>query len=105
MEMHAEVADGAREEVRSVWNDELEIHVKVAGSGPPLVFLHAAGGLRWGEFLDRLSEQYTIYAPLLPGTHPSDPHAIHKVDTFADLLLMYEELIRALGVVGAPVVA
>jgi len=104
MQMHAEVAGGAREEVRSVWNDELEIHVQVAGSGPPLVFLHAAGGLRWGEFLDRLAESYTVYAPQLPGTHPSDQHAIHKVETFADLLLMYEELVHALGVAGAPVI-
>ena len=47
--------------------------------------------------LDRLAEHYTVYAPQLPGTHPSDPHAIHKVETFAALLLMYEELVRALG--------
>jgi hypothetical protein len=50
---HAEVAGGAPQEVRSVWNDELEIHVQVGGSGPPLLFLHAAGGLRWTEFLTR----------------------------------------------------
>jgi pimeloyl-ACP methyl ester carboxylesterase len=104
MQMHAEVAGAAREEVRSVWNDELEIHVQVGGSGPPLFFLHAAGGLRWTPFLDRLAEDYTVYAPQLPGTHPSDPHAIHKVDNFADLLLMYEELVRALGIAGAPVI-
>ena len=95
---------GVREESRSVWNDTLEIHVRVAGAGPPLLFLHSAGGLRWGEFLDRLAERYTVYAPMLPGTHPSDPHAIYKVDNFADLLLMYEELIGQLGIAGAPVV-
>jgi pimeloyl-ACP methyl ester carboxylesterase len=104
MQMHAGVVGAAREEVRSVWNDELEIHVQVGGSGPPLLFLHAAGGLRWGEFLDRLGEHYTVYAPQLPGTHPSDPHAIDKVDNFADLVLIYEELVRALGIAGAPVI-
>ena len=100
--MHAQASEGTlREEVLSVWNDQLEIHVKVAGTGPPLLFLHSAGGPRWLPFLDRLSGEYTIYAPELPGTSPADPHAIHKVDTFADLLLMYEELVQGLGVAGA----
>jgi pimeloyl-ACP methyl ester carboxylesterase len=100
--MHAQASEGTlREEVLSVWNDQLEIHVKVAGTGPPLLFLHSAGGLRWIPFLERLSDEYTIYAPELPGTSPADPHAIHKVDTFADLLLMYEELVHGLGIAGA----
>ena len=102
--MNAEVAGAAREEVRSVWNDTVEIHVQVLGSGPPLLWLHAAGGLRLTEFSDRLAERFTIYAPQLPGTHPSDPHAIHKIENFADLVLMYEELVRALGIAGAPVI-
>ncbi len=100
--MHVEASRVTlREEVLSVWNDQLEIHVKVAGTGPPLLFLHSAGGPRWVPFLDRLSAEYTIYAPDLPGTSPADPHAIHKVETFADLLLMYEELVRGLGIAGA----
>lgn len=101
--MTAEVG-AVSEEVRRVWNDGLEIHVQVGGSGPPLLFLHAAGGLRWGAFQDRLAESYTVYAPQLPGTHPSDPHAIDKVENFADLVLAYEELVRALGIAGAPVI-
>jgi pimeloyl-ACP methyl ester carboxylesterase len=100
--MHLEASGAAlREEVISVWNDQLEIHVKIAGSGPPLLFLHGGGGLRWTPFLERLSGLFTVYAPELPGTSPADPHAIHKVDTFADLLLMYEELVRGLGIAGA----
>jgi pimeloyl-ACP methyl ester carboxylesterase len=100
--MHAQ-ASGVihREEVLRVWNDQLEIHVKIAGSGPPLLFLHSAGGPRWVPFLERLSGEHTIYAPELPGTSPADPHAIHKVDTFADLLLMYEEVVQGLGIAGA----
>jgi pimeloyl-ACP methyl ester carboxylesterase len=101
--MHA-AATEFREETVSVWNDQLEIHVKVAGSGPPLLFLHSAGGPRWGEFQDRLSAHHTIYAPELPGTSPADPHAIHKVENFADLILMYEEVVRGLGIEGAPAV-
>jgi pimeloyl-ACP methyl ester carboxylesterase len=91
----------AREEVLSVWDHQLEIRVKVAGTGPPLFFLHSAGGPRWMPFLERLSADYTIYAPELPGTSPADPHAIHKVENFADLVLMYEELVRGLGIAGA----
>ena len=102
IDMHVEASGVTlREEVLSVWNDQLEIHVKIAGAGPPLLFLHSAGGPRWVPFLDRLSGEYTIYAPELPGTSPADPHAIHKVETFADLLLMYEELVRGLGIAGA----
>jgi pimeloyl-ACP methyl ester carboxylesterase len=100
--MHVEASgEAVRDELVSVWNDQLEIHVKVAGSGPPLLYLHAAGGLRWGPFLDRLSAGNTIYAPELPGTSAADRQAIHKVENFADLLLIYEELIHGLGIAGA----
>jgi pimeloyl-ACP methyl ester carboxylesterase len=100
--MHVDASGAAvRDELVSVWNDQLEIHVKVAGSGPPLLYLHAAGGLRWGPFLDRLSAGNTIYAPELPGTSAADPQAIHKVENFADLLLIYEELVHGLGIGGA----
>jgi pimeloyl-ACP methyl ester carboxylesterase len=85
-----------REQVVSVFNDALEIHVKVAGSGPPVMFLHGGGGPVWDPFLAQLSRSRTVYAPDLPGTSPQDPHAIHKVDSFWDLLLMYQELTDAL---------
>jgi len=98
MEAHA---TALRDEVVTVWDGQLEMHVKVAGSGPPLFFVHSAGGPRWTPFLDWLAEEYTVYAPDLPGTSPGDPRAIDKVDTFADLLLAYEELVRALDIVGA----
>jgi len=90
-----------REEVVPVWDAQLDLHVKVAGSGPPLLFVHSAGGPRWTPFHDWLATSHTVYAPDLPGTTPGDARAIDKVDTFADLLLMYEELVRALGIEGA----
>jgi pimeloyl-ACP methyl ester carboxylesterase len=93
-----------REEVVTVWNGELDIHVKVGGSGPPVLFLHAAGGPRWLPFHDRLAEDHTVYAPELPGTSPSDPYAINKIDTFWELVLIYEELVGALGIEGAAAV-
>jgi pimeloyl-ACP methyl ester carboxylesterase len=100
MEAHA-TAGTMQEELVPVWTEGLEIHVKVAGSGPPLLFVHSAGGPRWTAFNDWLASSYTVYAPELPGTSPGDPRAIDKIETFADLVLAYEELVRALGIVGA----
>jgi len=37
------------------------------GSGPALVYLHPAGGLFWDEFLARLTQHYTVYAPCSRG--------------------------------------
>lgn len=85
-----------REEKISVWNDQLQMRVKVAGSGPPVVYFHPAAGLLWNPFLDRLTENYTVYAPEHPGTSADDTFAIHQVDTLWDLILIYEELIRRL---------
>lgn len=92
-----------RDQAVRVWNDELEIHVKTAGTGPPLVHLHGAGGPRWDHLLDRLAERHSVYAIEHPGTSVGDPHAIHRVDSLWDLLLIYDEVLDALGVT-APVV-
>lgn len=94
----------ARDEIISAWNGQIDVRVRIAGSGPALVFFHPASGLYWDQFLDRLAEDFTVYAPELPGTTPGDPYAIHKVDTYRDLLLIYEEVIRTLGLVNAPAV-
>ena len=90
------VAD-VRDEVVEVCDGRLHLHVKVAGDGPPVVFFHPMGGLAWQPFLDRLAEDHTVYAPELPGTSPGDPQAIREVHTFWELLLAYEEALRALG--------
>lgn len=86
-----------RTEVVKAWNDQIDIRVKIAGSGPALVYFHPASGLYWDQFLDKLAETYTVYAPEMPGTTFGDPYAIHKVDTFLDLVLIYEEVLRKLG--------
>lgn len=80
----------------SVWGGNIAIRVRCAGRGPALVYFHPAGGLYWDEFLDNLAKTHTVYAPELPGTTPGDPYAIHKVDRYTDLLLMYEEVISKL---------
>ncbi len=87
-----------REETVKVWDQQIDLRVKVAGSGPPLVYFHPAAGLYWDGFLDRLSAHYTVYAPEMPGTSPGDPYAIHKVETYWDLLLLYQEGLAKLGI-------
>lgn len=93
-----------REEVVSVLDGQMDLHFKVAGSGPPVVYLHAAGGLYWDEFVDRLAAGHKVYAPELPGTSAGDPYAIHKVDNYWELLLIYEEALTKLGLKQAPAV-
>ena len=94
--MAASAAD-VRDETVEVWDRRLRLHVKVAGDGPPLLFFHPLPGLAWQPLLDRLAQQCTVYAPEHPGTSPGDPQAIREVQTFWELLLLYEELIRTLG--------
>jgi len=93
-----------RDETVEAWDGRLRLHVKVAGDGPPLLFFHPLPGLAWSPLLDRLAAQYTVYAPEHPGTSPGDPQAIREVQTFWELLLVYEEVIGRLGVDGAAAV-
>jgi pimeloyl-ACP methyl ester carboxylesterase len=53
-----------------------QIRVYEGGSGPPLLFIHGAGGLLPNDpFLARLSRDYTVTAPLIPGYEDSDSSA------------------------------
>lgn len=90
------------EKTLDLWGGEIQLRVKVAGQGPGLVYLHPAAGLAWDPFLERLAQDFTVYAPEFPGTSPADPYAVHKVDDLWQLVLMYEEAIRKLEI-GTPV--
>jgi pimeloyl-ACP methyl ester carboxylesterase len=92
------------EETIGVWDGRITMRVKVAGAGSPLLYLHPAAGLAWDPFLSHLAERYTVYAPEFPGTSLGDPYAIHQVDDLADVVLLYEELVRKLGLVTPVVV-
>ena len=83
---------------------DFEAKVKVGGSGPPLVYLHTAGGPLWDGFLDVLAEQHTVYAPDHPGTGDTARDSIHSVDTLWDLILIYDELFDSLGLATVPIV-
>jgi pimeloyl-ACP methyl ester carboxylesterase len=95
--MMAANAAVVRDKAVQICDGRLNLHVKVAGGGPPLVFFHGLFGLAWEPLLDQFAGQHTVYAPEHPGTSPGDPRAIDEVRTFWELMLVYEELIRALG--------
>lgn len=60
-----------RETSHSVRN--VRVRLFTAGDGPPLVFLHGAGGIeRWLPFFDLLAARYTVMAPEHPGFGASD---------------------------------
>lgn len=88
----------------STWNDQVTLRFRIGGDGPPLVYLHPAAGLAWDPFLDKLAEHYTVYAPEFPGTTPGDPYAIHRVDDLWDIVLIYEQALRELGLPDAPLI-
>jgi pimeloyl-ACP methyl ester carboxylesterase len=75
----------------------LDISVDIAGSGEPLMFLHAAGGLQWDPYLEELSQHYTVYAPYFPGTSLGKPNDIDHIEELWDAVLAYDDLINGLG--------
>jgi pimeloyl-ACP methyl ester carboxylesterase len=81
-----------------------EAKVKVGGSGPPLVYLHAAGGPIWDPFVEWLTESHTVYAPHHPGTGETKRDAIYGVESLWDLVLIYDELLDALNLKSVPLV-
>jgi pimeloyl-ACP methyl ester carboxylesterase len=93
-----------REEIVPVGGGRIDMRVQVAGEGPPLVFLHNAGGFVWDTFLDALAAQRTIYAPLVPGTSADDPDAIDEVRDLGELVLVVDDALAALGLAGADLV-
>jgi pimeloyl-ACP methyl ester carboxylesterase len=93
-----------RQETVDLWAGKLTVTVSVAGNGPPLLYLHQAAGLAWDPFLEHLAGTHTVYAPQFPGTTMGDPYSIHVIDDLSDIVLAYEELVRALGLENPVVV-
>jgi pimeloyl-ACP methyl ester carboxylesterase len=81
-----------------------EAKVKVGGSGPPLLYLHAAAGPIWDPFVEELCKRHTVYAPHHPGTGETQRESIYAIETLWDLLLIYEEILDALNLLSVPVI-
>jgi pimeloyl-ACP methyl ester carboxylesterase len=87
-----------REVPHKVGNGRVSIYVQSKGNGPPVIYFHAMAGLVWDTFLNELAADHTVHAPLVPGLADSDWEATSKVVDVWDLVVLYEELIDALGV-------
>ena len=83
---------------------EGNIPVRVSGNGPPILYLHSEIGLSWDNFLAGFTANHTVYAPEFPGTAAGDSDAIHQHDDLLDVVLAYEEVVRALGLERAVVI-
>ena len=82
---------------------DFRTEVTKAGKGPPLLYLHGALGQKgWAPFLERLSQVFTVYAPVMPG-YGSATGLEHLAD-LADLTLYNLEVLNELGVTRAHVV-
>ncbi|MFC0111689.1 alpha/beta fold hydrolase [Kibdelosporangium aridum] len=81
------------------------VQVLRGGDGPPLLFLHAAGGAgQWHEFHELLARRFEVFAPDHPGFGGSGDLA--EIEGMDDLVYHYLDVIERLGldrpnVVGA----
>jgi pimeloyl-ACP methyl ester carboxylesterase len=66
------------------------------GAGPPLVYLHGAGGAgRWMPFMETLSQKFAVLVPEHPGFGESETPA--WLDNVGDLAYFYLDFLEALG--------
>ncbi len=80
----------------------IDTAVAVKGNGPPLVYLHGAFGYQaWHPFLDKLAQNFTVYAPLHPGF--GENSTVDDIDDILDLTLYHYDLLDALNL-DAPAV-
>ena len=82
---------------------DFQAEVLRGGDGPPLLYLHGAIGQKgWAPFLERLSRQFTVYAPYMPGY--GNATGLEHLDDLTDLVIYHFALLDALGVARTHVV-
>lgn len=97
----------------TVDGEDVGIHYRTGGSGPPLVFLHGIGldaaTVSWRHALPELAAERTVYAPDLPGHGQSDKpnraytteYYLETVDAFLQALDIEEPALAGLSMGGA----
>jgi pimeloyl-ACP methyl ester carboxylesterase len=79
------------------------INLLRGGEGPPLLYLHGAGGAGfWLPFHGLLAEYASVFAPDAPGFGQSD--TLPGVDAIDDLVYFYLELLDRLGLESPTIV-
>ena len=90
-----------REETLSVGG--VSVHAWVGGEGPPLLYLHSAGGeTEWLPFHEQLARHFTVYLPAHPGF--ADSKGLEQVRDICDYAWHYVDLIQELKLGPVPVV-
>jgi pimeloyl-ACP methyl ester carboxylesterase len=80
-----------------------KIQVMRGGKGPPLVYLHSAGGeMDWTAFHNGLAEHFSVIAPAHPGFALSE--GLDKIDDMQDLVWHYVDLFEQFDLRRVPVV-
>jgi pimeloyl-ACP methyl ester carboxylesterase len=81
----------------------LTAHVRVHGSGPPLLVVHGlmTSSYSWRYVLEPLGRHFTVYAPDLPGAGKSEPARAYDPATCDQWL---GALLQALSIRGCPVI-
>ena len=79
-----------------------EVRLLRAGSGPPLLFLHAAGGGGWTPFHAELAGSFDVLAPDHPGFDESQ--GSDEIEGIDDLVYHYLRLLDELEIEKAVVV-
>lgn len=79
-----------------------ETQVVKGGDGPPLVYLHSAGGeTTWMPLHRGLARHFTVYAAH-PGFDRSE--GLAEIEDFEDFVWHYADLFEQLGLTGVPIV-
>jgi 2-hydroxy-6-oxonona-2,4-dienedioate hydrolase len=80
-----------------------KIQLMRGGSGPPLVYLHSAGGeMDWTSFHNGLAEHFSVIAPAHPGFSLSE--GLDQIDTIHDLAWHYVDFFDQFDLCSVPVV-
>ncbi len=73
------------------------------GKGPPLVYLHSAGGeMDWTAFHDGLAKNFSVIAPAHPGFSLSE--GLDQIDDIHDLAWHYVDFFEQFDLRNVPVV-
>jgi pimeloyl-ACP methyl ester carboxylesterase len=83
-------------DLKTLKTHHVPVRYITGGDGPPLLFLHGAGGVTLEDpFLAALAQRHTVYAPLLPGYGDSEECATLR--EMLDITLHYWDVVAGLG--------
>ncbi len=83
-------------ELKTVKTQAADVPYREAGSGPPLVYLHGAGGIMPDALLSSLAETHTVIAPYLPGYGETED--CPQLRDMLDYTLHTWDVVDALGI-------